>query len=178
MSEAPIAELLTQAMQLVRERRKQEARTLLMQIIERDEQNEQAWLWLSGVVDDPRDMQVALANCLTLNPRNEQAHKGMDVLRARYGNLLGPEEEPPAAIPPARVTTVDNGGEENVYTFACYSCKTEVNSVADSCWACHAVIHCCENCFRGRETECKEREGIRGPAASVVRNKCQEWRPA
>jgi hypothetical protein len=175
VAEEPVAQLLARAIQLVRERRKGEARDLLLQVIERDEHSEQAWLWLSGVVDDPRDMQIALANALTINPNNEQARKGLDVLRQRYGDLLEGETGPgPAAA----------AGEE-VIAFHCYNCQAELECCLtgdgnyegpDSCHSCRAIVHCCENCVQRRETVCKEKQGIRGPAIKV-RNHCPEWRP-
>lgn len=172
MAEKTTGELLKQAIQAVREKRREEARRLLLEIVEREPYNEQAWLWLSGVVDDPRDMQVALANVLTINPGHEAARKGLDLLRQRYGNLLQPEEEPPA---PGAVSAPK--GEEEGTILYCYSCGAEVYDVADFCWNCHAVVHCCENCIYRRETACKERMGIRGPAAAITRNRCPDWTP-
>ncbi|MBC8161767.1 MAG: tetratricopeptide repeat protein, partial [Roseiflexaceae bacterium] len=46
------------------EGRSDEAQALLMRAIELDEQNELAWLWLSGAVSDPGDQQIALENVL------------------------------------------------------------------------------------------------------------------
>ena len=169
MCEDPIAEVLNRAIRLAREKQREEARQLLLQVIERDERHEQAWLWLSGVVDDPADMQVALANVLAINPGNEAARRGLDTLRQRYGDLLAAEEAAAVPSPPAE--------EEEVIALLCYSCKNEVYSVADFCWQCHAVIHCCENCVHRRETACKERNSVRGPAAAVTRNQCPEWVP-
>jgi tetratricopeptide (TPR) repeat protein len=63
--------------------RRAEAQELLMRVIELDEQNEQAWLWLSGAVDDPADQQIALENVLALNPNNAAAQEGLRWLRAR-----------------------------------------------------------------------------------------------
>jgi len=172
VAEEAIPQLLARAIQLVRERRKDEGRQLLLQVIERDEGNEQAWLWLSGVVDDPRDMQVALANALTINPGNEQARRGLEMLRQRYGDLLA--EAAPAA-----------STEEDI-AFPCYNCETGLEGCIladgsyigpDSCFSCRAIVHCCENCRMKRETECKEREGIRGGAAIKTRNQCREWHP-
>lgn len=183
MSEQPtIEQLLAQGIQAAREKRREQARQYLLQVIERDQWNEQAWLWLSGVVDDPRDMQVALANALTINPANEQARQGLDMLRKRHGNLLHPDEEPPT--PSAEESTVEVAAgqlEEELppgatgATLECYSCGSEVYDVADFCWNCHAVVHCCENCIYRRETTCKELRGIRGAAATVTRNECPWW---
>jgi hypothetical protein len=175
VTEEAVAQLLARAIQMVRERRREEARQLLLQVVERDEHNEQAWLWLSGVVDDPRDMQVALANALTINPRNEPARKGLDMLRQRYGDLLQAEEQAAAAPAPATVPTEEEEQEE-IYAFNCYSCGAELYSVAGFCWQCHAAVHCCENCVRRRETACKEQRGIRGRAAATI-NDCPEWQP-
>lgn len=172
MVEESVPQLLARAIQLVRERHKEEARDLLLRVIERDENNEQAWLWLSGVVDDPRDMQMALANALTINPGNEQARRGLEMLRQRDGDLLA--ETAPA------------GGAEEAIVFACYKCQTELEGCIladgsyigpDMCFSCRAIAHCCENCAQRRTTECQEREGIRGGAAIKTRNQCREWRP-
>ncbi|MGC8873345.1 MAG: tetratricopeptide repeat protein [Chloroflexia bacterium] len=172
-----VSELLERAQQAVRGKRREEARQLLLQAIEIDEWNEQAWLWLSAVVDDPRDMQVALANVLTINPNNEQARKGLELLRKRHGNLLSPEEEPPVLGAAASAELAREAREEAGHAFLCYRCRSEVYDIADYCWNCHAVIHCCQNCIHLRETACKERIGLRGPAASVIRNDCPDWTP-
>lgn len=180
MAEESVSQLLARAIQLVRERRKEEGRDLLLQVVERDESNEQAWLWLSGVVDDPRDMQVALANVLTINPGNEQARKGLAMLQQHHGDLLVEE-----AVAPAPDETAAADGEELI-TFNCYNCQAELEVCiladgsyigADSCYVCRAIVHCCENCVNKREIECKDREGIRGGAAIKTRNQCREWRP-
>jgi hypothetical protein len=178
VAETPsVGDLLQRAREAVREKRRAEARDLLLQAIEIDEWNEQAWLWLSAVVDDPRDMQVALANVLTINPANEQAREGLELLRKRYGNRLSPEEEPPAPGVREAPEPAGDAGEAPVRVLLCYRCQAEVSDAADYCWNCHAVIHCCQNCIRVRETACKERVGIRGPAASVIRNSCPDWAP-
>ncbi len=59
---------------------KDKARALFMAVIDNDENNEQAWLWLSGAVDNDEDKQVCLENVLTLNPNNQAARRGLDKL--------------------------------------------------------------------------------------------------
>ncbi len=54
-----------------------QARDLLLQIVEADENNESAWLWLSGVVESLEDRQVCLENVLALNPDSVAAQKGL-----------------------------------------------------------------------------------------------------
>jgi Flp pilus assembly protein TadD len=73
-------ELLQQGIALAKAGRRDEARTVLMQVVEQDERNESAWLWLSGVVDSDDDKAVALENVLTLNPNNEWARRGLQML--------------------------------------------------------------------------------------------------
>ena len=53
------------------------ARKLLMQAVKQDEQNEKAWLWLSGAVKTKEDRRICLENVLTINPDNEMAQKGL-----------------------------------------------------------------------------------------------------
>jgi Tfp pilus assembly protein PilF len=62
---------------------KEAAQELLMQVVEIDERHEQAWLWLSGAVDDIEDRQVALENVLDINPDNEYARLGMRWIMAQ-----------------------------------------------------------------------------------------------
>lgn len=59
---------------------KERARDLLLRVVELDERNEEAWLWLSGAVDDPDDQRTALENVIALNPQNQYALHGLDVL--------------------------------------------------------------------------------------------------
>ena len=56
---------------------REQARALLMQVIERDEQNEQAWLWLSGAVTSKEERRTCLENVLSINPKNQLARKGL-----------------------------------------------------------------------------------------------------
>lgn len=73
-------QLLKQGIAQAKSGRREEARNLLMQYIEQDESNEMAWLWLSDVVDSDEDKAIALENVLTLNPNNEWAQRGLQLL--------------------------------------------------------------------------------------------------
>jgi tetratricopeptide (TPR) repeat protein len=84
-------DLLQQGIIAARAGKREEARALLMQVVEADERNEQAWLWLAGVVDAPEDIRTCLQNVLDLNPSNEQAQQGLAWVDKRYG--------PPAPAP-------------------------------------------------------------------------------
>jgi len=84
------------------------ARDLLMQVVEADENNESAWLWLSGVVESLEDRQVCLENVLALNPDSVAAQKGLawiDQQRANQGLSL--EAASPAETPPPSPLELD-----------------------------------------------------------------------
>lgn len=65
---------------------KEEARTLLLRAVEIDQYNEQAWLWLSAVVETPEEQRTCLDNVLTINPNNERAKQGIDMLDQKFGS--------------------------------------------------------------------------------------------
>ena len=70
-------DLLQRGIEAARAKRNDEARELLMRVVQLDEQNEQAWLWLSGVVESLDDRRVCLENVLALNPNNQRAQAGL-----------------------------------------------------------------------------------------------------
>ncbi|MGC8878712.1 MAG: tetratricopeptide repeat protein [Anaerolineae bacterium] len=73
-------ETLAHAIAALKAGKKAEARRLLEGILATDRYNEQAWLWMSGVVDTDAERVVCLENVLTLNPYNERARKGLEQL--------------------------------------------------------------------------------------------------
>ena len=76
---------LQQAIDAAKGGRKEEARRLLESVLDVEERNEQAWLWLSSVIDEDEDRIICLENVLTVNPRNTAARKGLAALRAGGG---------------------------------------------------------------------------------------------
>lgn len=89
---------LQRGIALARAGKRAEARALLMQVVEADEQSETGWLWLSGVVDEPEDIRTCLENVLALNPENHQARQGLEWLRARYGITIDEPATPPTPL--------------------------------------------------------------------------------
>ncbi len=69
--------LLVDGAQALLAGRREQAQQLLLTYVDQDETNEEAWLWLSGAVDDLDDIEVALHNCLAINPNNDRAQQGM-----------------------------------------------------------------------------------------------------
>jgi hypothetical protein len=97
-------ELLQQGIAAARAGQREEARALLMQLVEADERSEQGWLWLAGVVDDPEDMRTCLENVLDLNPGNVKAQQGLAWIEANHGPRPVPEPEPTPDMPPDAAT--------------------------------------------------------------------------
>lgn len=90
-----MSDVLQEGIAAARAGNRAEARTLLMRVVEADERNEQAWLWLAGVVDDPEDMRTCLHNVLELNPNHEQARQGLAWIDTKYGPAPTPQAAPP-----------------------------------------------------------------------------------
>jgi tetratricopeptide (TPR) repeat protein len=73
-----------------------EARELLLRVVEADEDNVRAWLWLSSVVTTLEDREVCLQNVLALDPVNEAAQRGLAKVHAEIEAT--PEIEPESAL--------------------------------------------------------------------------------
>jgi tetratricopeptide (TPR) repeat protein len=99
-----IADLLRRGIAAVKEGQRDRARDLLMHVVEQDEENISAWMWLSGVVDDLEDREICMENVLTLDPDNEVARRGLAWVRAER-QKRGPQI-PQAAGPPATPPSV------------------------------------------------------------------------
>ncbi len=163
-----IARLLYEGAVAVSTGRKAEAQEKLLKVIELDEQNEQAWLWLSGAVEDPSDQEIALENVLALNPNNTAAQEGLNWLRSVGQTAPASGEWTP---PPPR-------NEDEVDEIACWNCKSSLYSVAQFCWQCHSPVHCCNNCSFRPDPRCKQLQGIAIGIAMSAQNKCPWWHPA
>jgi len=72
-----VAELLQRGIAAARAGQKREAHQALLKVIELEERNEQAWLWLSGVVDSREEQRICLENVLAINPDNAHAQAGL-----------------------------------------------------------------------------------------------------
>ena len=84
MASAEVDRLLQEGIAAARAGRSGEARELLLQVIAHDEEVEVAWLWLSGLVEEPTERQICLENVLTLNPGNRAAQAGLHWLLAQH----------------------------------------------------------------------------------------------
>ncbi|NDJ60431.1 MAG: hypothetical protein GYB67_04850 [Chloroflexi bacterium] len=64
---------LIDAIDLVKENRRDEARQVLRDLIREDNNFEDAWLWMSVAVDSLDQSSICLDNVLRVNPRNQEA---------------------------------------------------------------------------------------------------------
>jgi len=80
-----IARLISEGQAAARRGDRAMARELLTQVVDKDPHNEDAWLWLSGVVADPNEQQICLENALVINPNNAQARKGLQFVVVKTG---------------------------------------------------------------------------------------------
>ena len=74
------ARWLSQGIRAAQAGRRTEARELLTRVVSADESDEQAWLWLSQVVDSVEDQRICLENVLVLNPVNAGAQLRLQAL--------------------------------------------------------------------------------------------------
>ncbi len=78
-----MAGLLQQGIAAAKAGRKSDAQRLLVEAANSPADAESAWLWLSGVVEQDAQRLFCLDNALRINPNNEPARHGADVLRMR-----------------------------------------------------------------------------------------------
>ena len=82
-----VSRLLRAGVDAVKEQRLEEARELLYQVIDLDERNEKAWLWLSGVVEGIDERIICLENVVAINPHHELASQGLRHLQVQRREL-------------------------------------------------------------------------------------------
>jgi ribosomal protein L40E len=105
---------------------KDKARRLLEQVIEADQTNETAWLWLSAVVDTKAEKIRCLEMALKLNPANRDAKMALEWLRS------GGVSEPPPQVEIERVLCGRCGAVNTVEDYFCRQCGTPLRSREES----------------------------------------------
>jgi hypothetical protein len=107
----PIDQLFKEGVEAIRAGDKAAGRAKMMRIVQQDEMNEQAWLWLSSVVETDEERIIALENALTVNPDNDGARRMLEKLEARSESALG--VPPPASPPPLQTPTLAAGHQSS-----------------------------------------------------------------
>ncbi len=101
-------DLLTRGIAAARANQKKEARRYLEWMLDIDadhQQQVQAWLWLSGVMDTPKEKRDCLEEVLVREPYNRMARRGLAILdgRLKREDIIDPNQQP--AAPSQAVTT-------------------------------------------------------------------------
>jgi tetratricopeptide (TPR) repeat protein len=78
-----IDQLLRRGQAAARVGQRDEAREYLRRVVELDPGHIQAWLDLAGVEDDPAQKRICFETVLTLEPNNEEAQLGLEMLGSR-----------------------------------------------------------------------------------------------
>jgi len=105
---------------------KDKARRLLEQVVEADQTNETAWLWLSAVVDTREERIRCLEAALKLNPANQDAQMALEWLRS------GVVSELPSQVGIERVLCGRCGVVNTVEDNFCRRCGTPLRSREES----------------------------------------------
>lgn len=108
MSSANVEGMIREAIRAYRAGNKPEARKLLEKATELDAYNEQAWMWLSAVVETPEDQRVCLENVLIINPNNDNAKRGLAMLSGASSAPPPAQASPPKedfSIPPTATSS-------------------------------------------------------------------------
>ena len=93
-------DLLSQGIAAAKSGQRERARELLMRLLEQDERNAPAWLWLSSVVDGLEEREICLENVLAVDPDNSAARRGLVWVREQKG---AQPLAPAAAVPESPV---------------------------------------------------------------------------
>lgn len=96
------AELYDRGVGAARGGQRRVAAILLSRAVQCDPKHEQAWLWLSGVLDEPKEIAFCLRAVLSINPNNDRARQGLVWLEQRNGIALQPAAPSAPAASDAR----------------------------------------------------------------------------
>ncbi len=80
---AETSKTLTEAIAAVRLGDRRHARELLSRLLRADSQNAEYWIWMSAVVDSPRERVYCLESALKIDPTNRAAVRGLVLFGAR-----------------------------------------------------------------------------------------------
>ena len=80
---AETSKTLTEAIAAVRLGDRRHARELLSRLLRADSQNAEYWVWMSAVVDSPRERVYCLESALKIDPTNRAAMRGLVLFGAR-----------------------------------------------------------------------------------------------
>jgi len=104
---------LTEAIAAIRTGDRHRAREILSRLLRSDSSNSEYWIWMSTVVDTPRERIYCLESALRIDPTNRAAMRGLTILSARepseaeIAQALRPKRREFDPIQPAIQKTVE-----------------------------------------------------------------------
>lgn len=111
-----IEEKLEQGIEAAQLGHKVEARNLLTEVVTADEDQIEAWLWLSQLVDSMNDKIVCLENVLTLEPHNQFAQEELANVKVQQEKFFSPIYPPGQEEPPAQAVKLSKAAKKSVTT--------------------------------------------------------------
>lgn len=85
---------LQQAITSIKAGDKETGQQLLLEIVKADPNNEQAWLWMSQALTKTSEQRQCLERVLQINPNNQNAQKGLQILDQRKSSVIKPLDRP------------------------------------------------------------------------------------
>ncbi len=108
MAASEIEQRIQRALKALRAGDKEQARSILLSVVDEQEDNERAWLYLSAAVETLEEQQICLENVLAINPANEKARQGLErVNKALAARRSGPTASAAPAPSPSPFVTTD-----------------------------------------------------------------------
>jgi hypothetical protein len=95
------SDTLQSAIVSIRAGDKETGQRLLAEVIRGDRRNETAWLWMSSVIDSAEHRRDCLERVLAINPHNEAAQRGLEVLSQKQAAPIPPPAGPEPTPPPS-----------------------------------------------------------------------------
>lgn len=159
MSTATEERLLSEGISAIKAGQRGRARELLTQVIGLNTQNEQAWLWMTSVLDTPAQRRECLLRVLSLNPNNDAARRGLAELDTLAPSPILEAARPAPKAAPKVAQATGNPVE-------CPFCKAQTDDAMLDCTACGENINLsCPNCEKPiclwETTRCPCGEGLR-----------------
>jgi hypothetical protein len=110
-----MAGTLQDAIHLIKQGKKQDARGILEGLLRSDPKEAANWFWYAETLETPEQRVKVLELCLKANPGNPQAEKALAILRAKIASPAPPTESKPAfdwdALESAPVEPAQEGPE-------------------------------------------------------------------
>ncbi len=125
---------------------RQRARALLTAVVEADENQPDAWWYLSEIVDSPEEREICLSNLLALEPDNSQAKAELAEVQAQRAQFLAQDQistPPPQVVPEPDKTPITSEylhQDEFANEWLCPFCTAPTNQDDKSCPKCQQKL--------------------------------------